>query len=87
MFEVLFVMPGSQAGSGISCRGIHLRWDGCNVLGMSELLKKILKNSNAVKHLLLAVEENKAENMLCHVAEKMLVTSLEYQISWRFNPF
>lgn len=81
MFEVLFVMLGSQAGSGISCRGSHLYWEGCNVLGMSELLKKILKNGNAVKHLLLAVKESKAENMLCHVVEKIVITSLEYKIS------
>lgn len=80
MFEVLLVMPGSQEGSGISCRGSHLHWEGCNVLGMSELLKKILKKSNAVKHVLLAIKESKAENMLCHMAEKIVVTSLEYKI-------
>lgn len=48
---------------------------------MSELLKKILKNGNSVKHLLLAVKESKAESMLCHVVEKIVVTFLEYKIS------
>lgn len=48
---------------------------------MSELLKKVLKIGNAVKHLLLAVEESKAEHMLCHVAEKTVVTSLQYKVS------
>lgn len=81
MFEVLFVMPGSQTGNGMSCRGNHLYWEGCNVLGMSELLKKILKNGNSGKHLSLAVKESKTENTLCHTVEKNVVTPLEYKIS------
>lgn len=85
MFEVLFVIPGSQTGTGISCRRNHLYWDGCNVLGMSELLKKILKNGNSGKHLLLAVKESKTENMPCHMVEKIVVTPLEYNISYRCN--
>lgn len=47
------------------------------MLGKTELLKKILKNGNAVKHVLLVVKESKAENMLCHMVEKIVVTSLE----------
>ena len=67
-------MPGSQAGNGVSCGGSRLDWEGCNVLGMSELFKKILKNRNTVE--LLAVKDSKAEDLLCYTVEKIVVRSL-----------
>lgn len=62
-------MPESQAGNGISCKGSHLYWEGCNVLGMSELFK-IWKNRSMVIHHFLAVTGSKAEDLLCYMAEK-----------------
>lgn len=69
-------MLGSQAGNGISCEGSHLYWEGCNVLGMSELFKKILKNHSMVKRQFLAAKGSKAEDLLCYMAEKIVVRSL-----------
>lgn len=81
MLEVLFVMPGSQAGNGVSCRGSHLCWEGCNVLGMSELFKKALKDCNMVKYQLLAVKESKAADLLCYMVEKNCSQISVYKIS------
>lgn len=58
---MVFDVPGSQAGNGRYCGGNHLGNEGCNVLGISELFKKILKNQNMAKHQLLAIKGSKAE--------------------------
>lgn len=54
-------VPGSQAGNGRYCGGNHLGNEGRNVLGISELFKRILKNQNMAKRQLLALKGSKAE--------------------------
>lgn len=58
---MLFDVTGSQGGNGRYCGGNHLDGVDCDVLGIRDLFKKILKNQNMVKYQLLTVKDSKAE--------------------------